>query len=143
MLRPRETVDVRIVFTPREERRYEDELTFEVNGLYKIIVRVGGIGTSSRLELTDPAAMSLVAFGALRANQTATRSVRIINRGQRVSNFELCEAPLKKGEEKRRELSALGVSWDPAFSTSLRPNEIANIAVTFAPTTRRDRKSVV
>ena len=136
VLRPRETVDVRIVFTPREERRYEDELTFEVNGLYKIIVRVGGIGTSSRLELTDPAAMSLVAFGALRANQTATRSVRIINRGQRVSNFELCEAPLKKGEEKRRELSALGVSWDPAFSTSLRPNEIANIAVTFAPTTR-------
>jgi hydrocephalus-inducing protein len=141
VLRPRETINVPIVFTPKEERRYEDELCFEVNGLYTVVVRVGGIGAASRVELTDPGAMSLVAFGALRVDQTLTKSVRIVNRGQRVSHFRLCEAPRRDGQsemefQRSGTLASLGVSWDPAFETALRPNESANVALTFAPTTR-------
>lgn len=40
-----------IVFTPRESRKYEEIITFDINGLHKIDVKISGEGIPFKLEL--------------------------------------------------------------------------------------------
>lgn len=40
-----------IIFTPRESKKYEEILRFDINGLYKIDVKITGEGAPCKLEL--------------------------------------------------------------------------------------------
>jgi outer membrane protein OmpA-like peptidoglycan-associated protein len=53
VLRPGQTIKIPLEFTPQEERQYEDELRFTVNGLHSEIVRVAGVGSFNWAKLDD------------------------------------------------------------------------------------------
>lgn len=78
VLRPGDTIDVPVIFTPRATANYVETVPFEVNSLHTVNVNVTGEGVFCSFELVN-AAHSDLSFGALRPSQTATRNVKIGN----------------------------------------------------------------
>ena len=72
MLRPNESIDIPIIFTARDVRKYDEIIKFELNGLYTVNVNVKGEGCLLKVELANPT-QSLVALGSLRVGQEATK----------------------------------------------------------------------
>ncbi len=50
-MRENNVLKIPIVFTPRESKKYEETITFDINGLHKIDVLVQGEGIPLKLEL--------------------------------------------------------------------------------------------
>jgi len=67
-----------IVFTPRECRKYEETITFDLNGLHKIDVKITGEGIPLKLELEKTEDQNLD-FGILRVGVEQTRHVLLSN----------------------------------------------------------------
>lgn len=49
VLQPSESVNMNLVFYPREAKKYSDIITFEINGLSKQSVQVNGTGTEMKV----------------------------------------------------------------------------------------------
>ena len=90
VLRPNQAVDVPIIFSPREVRNYEDEIAFELNGLYTVNVTIRGEGCLLKVDLQNPA-QALVSFGSLRVGQESSRRVRLVNRSKRQADISLSD----------------------------------------------------
>jgi len=81
MLEPGTSADMTVAFAPREAKEYRAVIPFQINGLYTVNVAVTGEGVPLRLDLANPAHTS-VNFGSLRAGQSSTREVKLVNRSR-------------------------------------------------------------
>lgn len=67
-------LEVPIIFTPREIKKYQETITFDFNNLYTIDVVVTGEGIPMQLELVDPD-QAIVDFGIVSVGGDVTRTV--------------------------------------------------------------------
>lgn len=67
-----------IIFTPRECIKYDETLTFDINGLHKIDVRITGEGSPFKLELERTEDQN-VDFGVVRVGKESSKYVSLIN----------------------------------------------------------------
>jgi hydrocephalus-inducing protein len=81
-------LQVPIVFTPRELRGYQETVTFDFNGLYKVDVLVKGEGIPLQLELKDPD-LGFIDFGIVSVGGDVTKTVPLINRSKKPVSFRL------------------------------------------------------
>jgi len=79
VLMPESKLEVPILFTPREIKKYSEVITLDFNGLFTIDINVTGSGIPLNLDLRDPSQaftdLSVVSVGG-----DTSRSVPIINR---------------------------------------------------------------
>ena len=75
-------LQVPVVFTPRDIQKYDETVTFDINGLHKIDVNIKGEGIPLKLEL-EKSEYANVDFGIQRVGSDATRTVRLANYGKK------------------------------------------------------------
>ena len=132
ILKPQESVDVPIMFSPSEARVYSDVITFEVNSLYEVKLFVKGEGTNLDVGLLDASADS-VTFGAITSGVEVMRSVWLLNRSKIPANFQLVQSVDESGSGN---LSRHAVSFWPDSQHTLRPNERVKVDLRFQPSQR-------
>jgi hydrocephalus-inducing protein len=127
VLRPGQTSELTVSFTPNELRGYEAVLPFEVNGLYNVNVAVRGEGVPLRLEVANPA-HKVFNLGAVARGQGATRVLPIVNKGRAPALVDL--GPLAEA------LRAHHVELLPAAPFVMKPREVAEITFFHRPPKR-------
>lgn len=130
-LGPRESFNVPIVFTARQETTYMEMIPFVLNGSSTVSVSIRGEGVPPRIELVNTS-MQNVAFGSLQIGQQVSRSIKIANRSKRKTLVEFLDVD----SAGLSSLSQLGISIFPHHEVTLRPKETADIEFKFAPTQR-------
>ena len=74
MLLPTHSIEVPIIFTPREIKKYEEVVKFDFNGIHKMELKVAGEGIPMVIELVDPD-NHLVDFGIVPVKGDVTKNV--------------------------------------------------------------------
>jgi hypothetical protein len=87
-LQPQEKMDVVISFYPKEIQRFVETIQVEVNGLSTVPITVQGEGTAFRIQLLNHETGN-INFGALRVGNTATKSIKLVNKSIIPSTFTL------------------------------------------------------
>ncbi|XP_069757040.1 hydrocephalus-inducing protein homolog [Narcine bancroftii] len=127
-LAPKKTVEAAIYFYPREPVKYQEEVTFAINGLSYQGVKILGQGTEMKVEVINPK-NKVVYFHGLRVGQTMRKVVPIINRSLAPVNFILAMTPNQQLLQ-----SAKVLSLSPSGQIALRAQGgTCDIAVTFSP----------
>jgi hydrocephalus-inducing protein len=75
-----------IVFTPRESLKYNETVTFDINGLHKIDVKITGEGIPFKLELEKTEDQNLD-FGVVRVGKESQKSVLLQNLSKKPVNL--------------------------------------------------------
>ena len=83
-----EKLEVPIIFTPTEIKKYSETITFDFNNLYKIDVVLTGEGIPMQLELHDPD-QAFVDFGIVSVGGDVTKSIPLINKSKKPVSFQL------------------------------------------------------
>ena len=65
-----------IIFIPRESRKYDETITFDINGLHKIDIKISGEGIPFKLELERTEDQN-IDFGIVRVNNENTKIVTL------------------------------------------------------------------
>jgi len=131
VLRPHESLDIPVVFTPRAVQQYNMAVTFEVNGLYKVPVLFKGEGIALCVELVEPV-MRDQDFGSVKPHQEVVKRVRLMNKSKQTASFELLESEVA-GEGQ---LSSRSISFWPRGVQSLPPRGKIDVELRFSPTHR-------
>eukprot|EP00929_Paragymnodinium_shiwhaense_P007666 TRINITY_DN111574_c0_g1_i1.p1 TRINITY_DN111574_c0_g1~~TRINITY_DN111574_c0_g1_i1.p1 ORF type:complete len:5027 (+),score=1455.52 TRINITY_DN111574_c0_g1_i1:94-15081(+) len=127
MIQSGDSIQIPIIFSPREAVEYVQPIEFIVNDYTRTTVDIRGRGVPLRLELTD-LAMQNVDFGVSKGGEPMQKTVRVVNRSVRPVTFELCD--------QNGELLERAITWTPSHPTTLRPRETCEVDVRFAPTYR-------
>ncbi|XP_078400045.1 hydrocephalus-inducing protein-like [Cetorhinus maximus] len=130
-LLPKKTMEAIIIFYPREPIKYQDLITFEINGLTQQSVKIFGQGVEMRIEVADYK-NKMVNLKAPRVGQILKKVVPIINRSSAPLTFSLAVTPK---EHLLQNLKVLSI-W-PSSSIKLDANGgTCDVVVTFSPTYR-------
>lgn len=81
-------LQIPIIFTPREIRKYQETIKLDFDGLYFIDLQVTGQGIPLNLDLKDPD-HSTTDLGIVSVGGNATRIVPIINRSSKSVKFRI------------------------------------------------------
>ena len=73
---------VPIMFTPRDLKKYCEDIVFDINGLNKMIVQVKGEGIPLKLELEKTEDQN-IDFGVTRVGADASRTVSLVNNSKK------------------------------------------------------------
>ncbi|KAG1683786.1 hypothetical protein DVH05_013126 [Phytophthora capsici] len=130
-LGPRETVNIPITFTARQEIAYLEVIPFTINSSSTVNVSIRGEGVFPKVELVN-SSMQMVVLGNLQIGQQVSRTVKVVNRSKRKTMMECMDTP----QPGVASLEALGISIFPQQEFSLRAKESADIEFRFAPTQR-------
>jgi len=122
-------LQIPIIFTPREIRKYAETIKLDFNGLYNLELQVMGQGIPLNLDLKDPD-HAATDMGIVSVGGNSTRVVPIINRSAKAVKFRI----------KPKNLAA----FEKAFMTitpeekdiTLKPKESFPIEVKFRPKVR-------
>ncbi|KAF1329814.1 hypothetical protein FI667_g5469, partial [Globisporangium splendens] len=134
VLGPRESVNIPIVFTARQEMSYIEMVPFTINGGSSTInISIRGEGITPKVEPANPAAMQSVAFSALQIGQQLSRTIKIVNRAKRKITVGVVDGDSVPGVLS---LEALSISILSPREIVLRPKETADIEFKFAPIKR-------
>jgi hydrocephalus-inducing protein len=79
ILKPGDSIDIKVSFMPREVTAYSETLAFEVNGMYTINVGVTGEGEERLVQLANPA-QSTMDLGSVLVNSMQNRTFKIVNK---------------------------------------------------------------
>ncbi|XP_015224105.2 hydrocephalus-inducing protein homolog isoform X3 [Lepisosteus oculatus] len=79
VLPPGGVMEVPITFYPREAIRYQERITFEINGYTHHSVEILGQGTEMKVEVENPK-HKVVSLGALQVGQKAKRVIPVVNK---------------------------------------------------------------
>ena len=133
LLPPNEKAEALIQFTPLETVNYSEDVIFEINGLSKRTITIRGEGTQMKVEVANPA-QKVVNFGALRINDTATKSVKLVNHSPIPLTFTLSILP-SSSTPALQDDEILSVS--PSGEMMLKANGgCCNVSATFSPKSR-------
>lgn len=75
-----------ITFIPRECIKYDEVVTFDINNLYTIDIKLQGEGIPLKLEL-EKTEDTNVDFGVVRVNKESTKTVTLINYSRKPVNL--------------------------------------------------------
>ncbi|EGR28756.1 hypothetical protein IMG5_169530, partial [Ichthyophthirius multifiliis] len=75
-----------IILTPRESKKYEETITFDINGLHKIDVKIQGEGIPLKLELENTQDQN-IDFGVARVGSDNQKVVRVLNLSKKPINI--------------------------------------------------------
>jgi len=81
-------LQIPIVFTPREIRKYSETIKLDFNGLYFIDLLVQGQGIPLNLDLKDPDHQT-TDLGTVSVGGNASRVVPIVNRSTKSVKFRI------------------------------------------------------
>ena len=81
-------LQIPILFTPRDIRAYQETVTLDFNGLYKVDVLIKGEGIPLQLELKDPD-QAFLDFGIVTVGGDVTKTVSLVNRSKKPVTFRL------------------------------------------------------
>ncbi|XP_070194710.1 hydrocephalus-inducing protein homolog isoform X4 [Littorina saxatilis] len=87
-----ESVDIPFTFYPREARRYQERVTFEINGLSKQTVEFIGTGCDLKIEVADMK-HKLVNLGSRFVGEVVKKYVPIVNNSPAAITFQLAFTP--------------------------------------------------
>lgn len=118
-----------ITFTPRECIKYDQVVSFDINNLHKIDVRIMGEGIPFKLEL-DKTEDSNVDFGVVRVNKDSTKMVAIVNYSRKPVNLTFDIG------NQLEELRKMFINVLPLSDFCLQPKEKKEIEINFAPKLR-------
>ena len=110
-------LEVPIIFTPREIKKYYEVIKLDFNGLYQIDVVVKGQGIPLLLDLKDPD-QAFSDIGAVSVNSDITKIIPLINRSSKAIKFRV--EPSNKDKFNK---SALTISPDEKTDIILKPKE--------------------
>ena len=79
-------LEIPIIFTPREIKKYQETISFEFNNLYTIDVTITGEGIPMQLELVDPD-QAVVDFGVVSVGGDVTRTIPLVNKSKKPVTF--------------------------------------------------------
>jgi hydrocephalus-inducing protein len=79
-------LEIPIIFTPREIKKYQETISFEFNNLYTIDVTITGEGIPMQLELVDPE-QAIVDFGVVSVGGDVTRTIPLVNKSKKPVTF--------------------------------------------------------
>nr|CCA18905.1 PREDICTED: similar to hydrocephalus inducing putati [Albugo laibachii Nc14] len=133
VIHPHESLTVKLMFLPRQEILYSDEVPFIINGTSTVNVLVRGEGVIARVELVKTS-MKTVSFGSLQVGQCVFRTVRLINRCKRRVSFFLHDSP--QDGDTASSLETSQITLVPQNDITLRPKETVDIVCRFTPTRR-------
>ena len=123
-----ERLEVPIIFTPREIKKYQETITFDFNNLYTIDVVITGEGIPMLLELQDPD-QALVDFGIVSVGGDVTKTVPLINKSKKPVTFSL----LPNDEEMFKKCC---ISFIPDKELTLKPREVVPVEIRYNPKQR-------
>ncbi|EGR29178.1 hypothetical protein IMG5_161280 [Ichthyophthirius multifiliis] len=118
-----------IIFTPRESKKYEETLTFNINGLHTIDVRIFGEGVPLKLELENSQDQN-IDFGVVRVKDESSKIVKVSNQSRKpiTITFDV--------EDQLSELAKTYIHVTPSNEFQILPREIKDIEITFHPELR-------
>lgn len=122
-------VQIPIIFTPREIRKYSETIKLDFNGLYFVELQVTGQGIPLNLDLKDPD-HAMTDMGTISVGGNSTRIVPIINRSTKVVKFKIKPANLAVFEK-----AFMSISPEEKDIT-LKPKETCNVEIKFRPKAR-------
>jgi hydrocephalus-inducing protein len=122
-------ISIPIIFTPREIKNYEQIVTFDINNLHKIDVKIIGEGIPMKLEL-ERAEDNFVDFGIQRIGADVTKTISLVNYSKRAITIKLDVG------NQLEELSKLCVSLYPEGAIVINPKEKHDIEIRFHPQSR-------
>ncbi|XP_072403680.1 hydrocephalus-inducing protein homolog [Chiloscyllium punctatum] len=130
-LAPKKSVEAIIIFYPREPIKYQEVVTFEINGLTRQNVKIFGQGAEMKIEVVNRKD-KVVNLQAPRVGQVVKKVVPIINRSRVPLTFTLAVNPNQQLLQNPKVLSL-----SPHSSIKLTAQGgTCEVVVTFSPTYR-------
>lgn len=123
-------LEIPIIFTPREIKKYQEVIKLDFNGLYQIDVIVKAQGIPMLLDLKDPDQM-YTDFGAVSVNADVTKVIPLVNKSAKAIKFRVEPADKMKFTK-----SFMSISPDDKSDITLKPKETLPIEVRFRPKNR-------
>lgn len=122
-------LDVPIVFTPRELKKYEETVSFDINGLHVVDVRITGEGVPLKLDLVR-AEDSFVDYGICRVGADVTRVISLANysKGEVTISFDV--------EGQLQELAKSNIELFPEGEVTIKAKDKYDIELRFHPKQR-------
>ena len=129
---PGAKLEIPILFTPREIRKYQETIRLDFDGLYQVEIQVNGSGTSLNLGLKDPE-QQLLDLGIVPVGGSAVKTAPIINRSAKLVKFSICP-------ENPEQFENFALSMKPNATKSkelvLKPKEQLPLEFKFRPKQR-------
>ena len=133
LLPPDKKAEAMIQFKPSEIITYCEDVIFEINGLSKRTITIRGEGAQMKIELANPS-QKIINFGALRINDTVTKTVKLVNYSPTPLTFMLSLLPSSSTPALQEE-GVLSVT--PSGEITLKTNKgSCNINAIFSPKSR-------
>ncbi|XP_069113582.1 hydrocephalus-inducing protein homolog isoform X2 [Argopecten irradians] len=131
VIQPGQSVDVTITFYPRQAIKYNETLTFEINGLSKHSIQVLGCGTEMKIEVADPR-HKILNLGPRVVNDVVKKYIPIVNNSPAPITFNLALTPVSAALQKPGVISI-----SPTNTITLEPKGgTIKVEVIFAPKCR-------
>lgn len=131
VIMPDEKLEIPIIFTPREIKKYEESIKLDFNGLYFVDMKIMGQGIPMHLDLKDPEHHK-VDMGTISVDGKSNRTIPLINRSIKPVKFSIF--PATSAFEKQ-DLS-LKLPGNKLTDIVLKPKEQLPIEIKFRPTVR-------
>nr|XP_014334844.1 PREDICTED: hydrocephalus-inducing protein homolog [Bos mutus] len=129
VIKPGKTLEIPIIFYPRETISYRELIPFEINGLSQQVVEIKGKGTEMKILVLDPA-NKILKLGAILPGQVVKKMVSIMNNSQAQLTFNLSVMFSAELQETKV------ITLSPFRNITLKPKEVQKLEVTFAPLKR-------
>ncbi|XP_026975142.1 hydrocephalus-inducing protein homolog [Sagmatias obliquidens] len=130
VVKPGKTLEIPIIFYPRESINYRELIPFEINGLSQQVVEIKGKGTEMKILVLNPANKT-VKLGAVLPGQVAKKTISIMNDSQAQLTFDL-SALFSIPELQDPKV----ITLTPSRNITLKPKEVRKLEVNFAPKKR-------
>ncbi|XP_073911808.1 hydrocephalus-inducing protein homolog [Castor canadensis] len=130
VVKPGKTLEIPIIFYPRESINYRELIPFEINGLSQQIVEIKGKGTEMKILVLDPA-NRIVKLGAVLPGQVVKKTVSVMNNSLAPLIFN--QSVLFSTPELQ---DPKVITLVPFHSITLKPKEVCKLEVIFAPKKR-------
>lgn len=121
-------LEVPIIFTPREIKKYQETISFDFNNLYKLDVVITGEGIPMQLELVDPD-QAFVNFGIVSVGSDITKTIPLINKSKKPINFTLLPSSAEQFQKN-------AITFTPDNERTLKPKETLPIEIRYNPKNR-------
>lgn len=123
-------LNVPIVFTPRDLKKYSEDIVFDINnGLNKMIVKIKGEGIPLKLELEKTEDQN-IDFGVTHVGSESSRTVSLINNSKK--KIEITFDVDSQMEDLKKQF----IQIIPSNSITINPREKTEVEISFKPTAR-------
>lgn len=123
------TLDIPIVFTPREIKKYEEIVSFDINQLHKVDVKITGEGIPLKLDLSS-AEDSFIDYGICRIGADITRIASLANYSKRPVSISF------NVEDQLQAFNKLGIAIFPESDITVKAKDRYDIELRFNPKQR-------